>query len=521
MLRALAAALFLLSAGAAWAGPFPTINQDVGVCDPNNPTHCAAPDASGNLPVTGTITASLGGFTPSASGARMTTLTVTVADSSGTLPTGAVVVVSNVGSNPMYCNVNGVAATTSDEPIPTNSWFAFTIPNGVTTLHCIATGGSTTANGVGGAGLATGAGGGSGGGGGGGTVTQGNAGSNAQAWWAQIGDTTNGPAAVVTAGADAVSNTQSGLAGYARNEVYNGTTWDRLRSGTATGSVVVNNATAANLNATVVQATAANLNATVAPSSLTAWGIVAQGSTTSGQSGQLILGAVTTGAPTYTTAQSSPLSLDTAGNLRVNVVAGGGSGGTSSSFSATFPATGTAAGAEYLSSPPTLTTGQMVALQVTSAGSLHTTVDNTLTAITNGDGVTTGTWGTGSPVAGLNYAFNGTSYDRLEDDSNKNLKAVIPPPVGGANFANTQVSVASTATQIVAARTGVSGTGRISATVCNTSTVAVYLGGSGVTTSTGQYLAGVAGACATFQTTAAIYGIVATGTETVGATEVY
>jgi hypothetical protein len=102
----------------------------------------------------------------------------------------------------------------------------------------------------------------------------------------------------------------------------------------------------------------------------------AQGSTTSGQTGHLILGAVTTAAPAYTTAQSSPLSLDTAGNLRVNVVAGGGAGGTSSSFSATFPATGTAAGAEYLSSPPALTTGQMVALQVTSAGSLHTTVDN-------------------------------------------------------------------------------------------------------------------------------------------------
>ncbi len=42
----------------------------------------------------------------------------------------------------------------------------------------------------------------------------------------------------------------------------------------------------------------------------------AQGSTTSGQSGPLVQGAVTTGAPTYTTAQTAPLSLDTAGNLR-------------------------------------------------------------------------------------------------------------------------------------------------------------------------------------------------------------
>lgn len=44
---------------------------------------------------------------------------------------------------------------------------------------------------------------------------------------------------------------------------------------------------------------------------------VSQGSTTSGQKGDLVLGAVTSSFPTYTTAQSNPLSLDTAGNLRV------------------------------------------------------------------------------------------------------------------------------------------------------------------------------------------------------------
>lgn len=43
-----------------------------------------------------------------------------------------------------------------------------------------------------------------------------------------------------------------------------------------------------------------------------------QGSTTSGQSGPLIQGAVTTSAPTYTTAQTSPLSLTTGGALRVD-----------------------------------------------------------------------------------------------------------------------------------------------------------------------------------------------------------
>jgi len=45
-------------------------------------------------------------------------------------------------------------------------------------------------------------------------------------------------------------------------------------------------------------------------------GVVTQGSTTSGQSGMLGLAAVTTAAPSYTTAQTSALSLTTAGGLR-------------------------------------------------------------------------------------------------------------------------------------------------------------------------------------------------------------
>lgn len=42
-----------------------------------------------------------------------------------------------------------------------------------------------------------------------------------------------------------------------------------------------------------------------------------QGSTTSGQSGTLIQGAVTTNVPSYTTGQTNPISLNTRGSLRV------------------------------------------------------------------------------------------------------------------------------------------------------------------------------------------------------------
>jgi hypothetical protein len=54
---------------------------------------------------------------------------------------------------------------------------------------------------------------------------------------------------------------------------------------------------------------------------------LAQGSATAGQTGPLIQGAVTTSAPTYTTGNTNPISLDTAGNVRVNVMAGGAGDG--------------------------------------------------------------------------------------------------------------------------------------------------------------------------------------------------
>lgn len=47
--------------------------------------------------------------------------------------------------------------------------------------------------------------------------------------------------------------------------------------------------------------------------------LLSQGSTTSGEKGPIVQGAVTTNAPSYTTAQTSPLSLDTSGLLRLSI----------------------------------------------------------------------------------------------------------------------------------------------------------------------------------------------------------
>ena len=101
------------------------------------------------------------------------------------------------------------------------------------------------------------------------------------------------------------------------------------------GSVTVAQPTAASLNATVVQATAANLNATVIGTVTANIGtsgslaldtsvnglLVSQASATSGEKGPLVMGATTTGSPTYTTAQTNPISLTTAGAVRTDASA--------------------------------------------------------------------------------------------------------------------------------------------------------------------------------------------------------
>lgn len=124
------------------------------------------------------------------------------------------------------------------------------------------------------------------------------------------------------------------------NQLYNGVTWDRMPGDVTNGAFVnVKTGTVA-----VTQATSSSLKAQVDPLTAASWGLLAQASTTSGQVGQMAMGAVTTASPSYTTAQTSPLSLDTAGSLRVAIISGAGSGGTASNFGSAFPAAGTAIG---------------------------------------------------------------------------------------------------------------------------------------------------------------------------------
>jgi hypothetical protein len=211
----------------------------------------------------------------------------------------------------------------------------------------------------------------------------------------------------------------------------------------------------------------------------------AVGQNGSSPANELIIGGQFNTAPTtITSGNVSPLQLDSAGNLLVDIKAG--SSGTSSSFGSSFPSAGTAAGLEYLVSAPTLVAGTMGAFQGDVSGNLKVNLQTAIPAGTNTVG---------------NVGVN-----------NK--------PVGAASIATAQVaSVTSAATSILAARTGAVGTGRISATIYNNGTVTVFIGTSGVTTSTGIPL--IAGAALTLDTTAAIYGIVSSTAGSVSAVETF
>lgn len=96
------------------------------------------------------------------------------------------------------------------------------------------------------------------------------------------------------------------------------------------------------------------------------------------------------------------------------------------------------------------------------------------------------------------------------------LNPMPTAPYANSSFATSQVSVGASATPIVAARSG-----RGSVTIENTGTTVIYIGNSAVTTGTGFYLPGVAGAAVTIPSSAALYGITAGGSQTVTVVETF
>jgi hypothetical protein len=211
------------------------------------------------------------------------------------------------------------------------------------------------------------------------------------------------------------------------NTAANGTAL--LVTGTG-GTFPVSQASAASLNATVVGTGTFAVQSTIATP--TAWGINTLGSTTSGQSGQLALGAVTTAAPTYTTAQSNALSLTTAGALRVD-----GSGVTQPVSLTSTTITGTVA--------------------VTQSGSWSLAANQSVN-IAQFNGVTplmgNGVTGTGSPR--VTIASDNTPFTVNAAQSGTwnvtNISGTITLPTGAATAANQSTMISSLST--IASNTG-------------------------------------------------------------------
>lgn len=88
--------------------------------------------------------------------------------------------------------------------------------------------------------------------------------------------------------------------------------------------------------------------------------------------------------------------------------------------------------------------------------------------------------------------------------------------LGASNLATGQATATTSASILVPARSG-----RISVTVENLGTTDTFLGAAGVTAATGMLLVGTKGSAVTIYTQAAIYGIVATGTQAVSFLETF
>lgn len=167
LLGAILLALFALASPALAQNP-----ETVKLCIPTSATACGAVTASNPLPVSGSFSATLAGFTPNG---NYTTLTATAASSASTsLPAGVVVAFQNLSAIDVSCVLtNGASTATTNKLIVRAGATVYYTVGANTTTACINQSGvaSNVVGLAGGAGLGTAFGGASSGSGGGGAVT--------------------------------------------------------------------------------------------------------------------------------------------------------------------------------------------------------------------------------------------------------------------------------------------------------------------------------------------------------------
>lgn len=380
----LIASLWAISAMPTLAAAPPALRESVAVCDPNSPQHCAAPNASGAIPITGSITADNASVGANNATAPASSTEIGTIDGTGKLQgisstnpipiTGSISVVNNsvgatgaaVPSSITYLGGNnggnsiGITLNSSGQPTIANTAFTVNAGTNLNTsalaLSASQTNGNQKTQIVDGSGNVI-------------ASTSNNLNvqcANCSGSGASAADQASFTAGVsvfapsggffqTTATSNPLTTGQQGLVQLTVNRAFhtNLRNASGVEVGTSTTPLQVTLAnTGANATALLVTGTGGTFPVTgtfwqaTQPVSGTFWqatqpvsgtvtanigtsgslaldasvtGLqVSQGSTTSGQKGGLGLGAVTTAAPSYTTAQSSPLSLTTAGALRVD-----------------------------------------------------------------------------------------------------------------------------------------------------------------------------------------------------------
>lgn len=389
--------------------------------------------------ISGTFSASVSAFAPTPGSGGLAQLLFSDASSHNVaLPTGSDFKIENVSANPAYCVAStsgSTAATAVNEYVPPSSTRVFHGVNGGTTytnIACISPLSTLSITIVGGTGLAVDSGGGGGSSGGGGAVTQ--------------------ASGSVAAGAYSAGAFVSG---------------SFVSGALADGAIV----TLGTVGDTVWTSGAGTIDAILKAIAGNQPTDVVQGSSTSGETGTLSMGAAQTTVPTLTSGLSYPLSIDQAtGGLRVLCVGSscsGGGGGSSGSGST--PQT-TAGGDINIS---TAVTTQLVS--ASGSNLIYVTAYNLVAAGTTNVSFEYGTGslcGTGTTV--IDGPISLTAQSGKQQGSG--LGVVLPPvPAGNAlclvNSASVQIGGSLTYTQTNATLTAFGGGGGSTPFVSNGSNI--------------------------------------------------
>lgn len=238
---------------------------------------------------------------------------------------------------------------------------------------------------------------------------------------------------------------------------------------------------------------------------------VGQGSTTSGEKGTLTLGAVTTGSPSYTNAQSSPFSLTTAGALRIDGSA------------TTQPVSGTfwqATQPVSLSTLPALTAGSAL---IGKVGIDQTTPGTTnLVALAANQSVNVAQINGTTPLMGNGTAGTGSQRVTIASDNTAFSVNAVPKTPAALTVKQAAISVGTSAVRLTNDGSAPPSTRTLLvAQLLSTSTANCYFGSSGVTTtSTTRGVQMFAGQTLSFSQDAGdYYGICDTAAQTIFITE--